>query len=460
MDIRYLLRRHEGKTLEFKRDLSSPLGVLRTLVAFANSSGGVLLLGVEDDRSVRGIPDALAQEERLASLVSDGIEPKLMPTIEIAAWRRVQLLAVEVFPSAQRPHWVRADGMPKGAYVRVGSTNRSPDAGLLAEMRREAGNEVYDETPLSDMNSEALDFRVASELFRARRVLKVADLRAVRALVRHQNRDVPSVGGLLLFGRDPQARFPDAWLQCGRFEGTTKARIIDRSEVRATLPTMLEGALAFVRKHALLGMEIEGLRRKDRWSVPMDAVREALVNAVVHADYSMTGRPLRLAIYDDRLEVENPGLLPAGMTVEDMVQGVSRLRNRVIGRVFAELGLIEQWGSGVPRMFDSCRESGVGAPRLSEVAFGFQVVLPLSQVRDSSHEISGTDARILGLLAENRDGLSTQSLAECLDMSGRAVRLRMAGLLAQGKVFVLGKGPRDPRRRYVLHETGGARNGE
>ena len=120
MDIRYLLRRHEGKTLEFKRDLSSPLGVLRTLVAFANSSGGVLLLGVEDDRSVRGIPDALAQEERLASLVSDGIEPKLMPTIEIAAWRRVQLLAVEVFPSAQRPHWVRADGMPKGAYVRVG----------------------------------------------------------------------------------------------------------------------------------------------------------------------------------------------------------------------------------------------------------------------------------------------------------------------------------------------------
>jgi ATP-dependent DNA helicase RecG len=91
------------------------------------------------------------------------------------------------------------------------------------------------------------------------------------------------------------------------------------------------------------------------------------LNAIVHADYAQQGAPIRIALFDDRIEIENPGLLPFGLTIEDIMQGVSKLRNRVIGRAFHELHLIEQWGSGIQRMTAACQEAGLEAPRLESV---------------------------------------------------------------------------------------------
>jgi ATP-dependent DNA helicase RecG len=164
MKIDEQLSSPEGKTLEFKRDLSSPKPILKTLTAFANTAGGILLVGVADDRSVRGLPDPLGEEERLASWISDGITPRLVPDIEIISWRRKQLLAVRVYPSALRPHWVCSEGLPDGVYVRVGSTNRRADTALMEAMRRHVAGVSYDENPLPELNTEALDFRAASVL--------------------------------------------------------------------------------------------------------------------------------------------------------------------------------------------------------------------------------------------------------------------------------------------------------
>lgn len=163
-DLEEILRRPEGKSLEFKRDLSSPAGVLKTIVAFANTSGGTLLIGVEDrSRHVRGVRDALDVEERLTSLVSDRIHPRLVPEIEMVPWRRTQVLVVQVYPSASRPHHLASEGPTRGTYVRVGSTNRRADAELMEEMRRFARGEAFDEQPMPGLDSEALDFRAASE---------------------------------------------------------------------------------------------------------------------------------------------------------------------------------------------------------------------------------------------------------------------------------------------------------
>jgi ATP-dependent DNA helicase RecG len=132
VDLIDLLRRPEGKTLEYKRDLSSPEGVLRTIVAFANTAGGVVLLGVEDrTRKVTGIPDVLDTEERLANLVADSIRPHLVPSIEIVPWRKTHLLAIEVYPSSSRPHHLERFGPEKGVFVRLGSTNRRADTSQI-----------------------------------------------------------------------------------------------------------------------------------------------------------------------------------------------------------------------------------------------------------------------------------------------------------------------------------------
>ncbi|MCK5842394.1 MAG: winged helix-turn-helix transcriptional regulator [Candidatus Sabulitectum sp.] len=192
------------------------------------------------------------------------------------------------------------------------------------------------------------------------------------------------------------------------------------------------------------------VRNDKRSNFPLVALREAAVNAVVHADYSMTGSPARISIFDDRIEIENPGLLQFGVTIEDLLNGVSVLRNRVIGRVFKELGLIEQWGSGIQRMIADCSEMGLRPPDFTETGRNFRVTIFTNPIGSSLFDRA--DSHILRLLRANPDGLSTSELATILDVTGRTVRNRMKSLVEKGFVLPVGTGPRDPRRRYVISD--------
>ena len=444
------LRRPEGKTLEFKRDLSSPDGLLRTVVAFANTAGGTLLVGVEDGtRHVRGIAEPLGLEEQIASLITDSIAPRLLPDLEVLSYRKTHVIAVQVYPSAVRPHHLLKAGPEAGTYVRVGSTNRRADAALIAEMQRFARGEAFDERPLPDINSEAISFRAASESFAAIRRLTRRELQTLQLLTEYQGRRVPTAGGMLLFGDDRLRCFPDAWIQVGRFEGTDRAAIADHAELKGSLLAGIEQAMAFVEKHSTRGMRIGRLRRSERWSLPPVAVREALVNAVAHTDYAQSGAPIRVALFDDRLEVENPGLLPFGLTVADLPLGVSKLRNRVIGRVLHELGLVEQWGSGVQRMVSACRDAGLATPMFEEIGIRFRVTLFTNQVQEPT--LDKLDAAIVSLVRA-ADGLATHEIAEKIRLTPRATRTRLGNLTARGLVREVGTGPQDPRRRYYSPE--------
>lgn len=340
--IEHLLTQPEGKTLEFKRDLSSPRNLLKTLVAFANSAGGIVLIGVADDRRVIGLEQPLDDEERLDNLIGDAIAPRLVPNVEILSWQDRNILAVEVFPGSNRPYYLKSEGLPDGVYVRLGSSNRQAGSALAAELRRSSEGIVFDEMPMPDLGPDDLDIQTAQRLFSDRRKLDEQALLSLRVLVRDQGRLVPSKGGMLLFGKDRGAYFPDAWVQCGRFIGVDKAHIFDHAEIHASLPDCVEQVMLFLKKHAIRGADFSNVRRQDVWSIPLLILREAVTNALVHADYSHPGAPIRVAFFDDRIEVESPGILVPGMTIEEMRQGVSNLRNRVIARVFRELGLIEQ----------------------------------------------------------------------------------------------------------------------
>ena len=474
MRLTEILRRTEGKNLEFKRDLSSPTGFLRTVVAFANTTGGIILIGVEDrTRHIRGVRDPLDLEERVVNLISDSIKPRLVPDVELLSYRHTHVLAVEVFPSPARPHHIAREGLQRGTYARVGSSNRLADAALVAEMRRYATGESFDEGALPTLDSEAVDFRVASESFAPMLTLTRGNLQTLRLLTPHQGRLVPTVGGILLFGTDRLTHFPDAWIQAGRFAGADKATIADHLDIKTPPVQAAEDAVAFVQKHALRGVKIGQVRREEQWSVPIVAIREAIINAVVHADYSQRGAPIRLAIFDNRIEVENPGLLPFGLTLEDLPQGISKLRNRTIGRVFHELGLVEQWGSGVQRMLATCREAGLAAPVWEEVGLRLRVTIYTGpnalQPTDSgaakrtaatpaegivlggtvtAYAIDAVDQSILALL-EGGAEYGTGQIAKAVGLSPRATRTRLVKLVSHGLVREVGTGPHDPKRRYI-----------
>lgn len=316
---------------------------------------------------------------------------------------------------------------------------------MIEELRRFARSEVYDEQIMPEIDSEAIDFRAASESFAPVRKLKRPDLETLRLVDKHQGRKAPTVGGMLLFGKERERYFPDAWIQSGRFHGTDKTRITDSVDIRSYPVQAVAEAIAFVQKHALHGFEIGAVHRKERWNLPPAAVREAVINAVVHADYAQRGAPIRVSIFDDRLEVENPGLLPFGLTVDDLRRGISKLRNRVIGRVFHELGLIEQWGSGIQRMTAACLEVGLVAPGLEEIGTHFHVTL--STVRTHAPTVDKTDQAILDALAGD-EGLTTREIAAIIELSARATRTRLSKLVERGLVSEVGTSPQDPKRRY------------
>ena len=187
MSLVDLLTHHEGKGLEFKRDDSSPEGIVRTVVAFANGAGGTLVVGVEDrTRRVRGVSEPTRLEERLASLISDRIEPRLLPDLQILPWRKTHVIAIRVFPSSTRPHYLKSQGPDRGVYVRVGSTNRRADPAQIDELERLVRGRTFDEETVPEVGVEAIDFEGARACFAPIRRLKATDLRTLQMTVLHQ----------------------------------------------------------------------------------------------------------------------------------------------------------------------------------------------------------------------------------------------------------------------------------
>ncbi|MFT3906019.1 MAG: ATP-binding protein [Steroidobacteraceae bacterium] len=320
---------------------------------------------------------------------------------------------------------------------------------MTAELGRRTGTGTFDEQPVPDLNSEAIDFAAVSQCFAERRPLRRQDLEALGLVVRHQGRKVPTVGGLLLFGRERLSSCPDAWIQAGRFAGTRRAELIDRADLTDYPVVALDQAVSFVERNTRLGMSVGRLKRRDVPAVPPAALREALVNAVVHADYTQPGGPIRVAVFDDRVEVENPGILLPGLTIEELREGLSRVRNRVLARVFNELGLVEQWGTGVRRMIDACTRAGLPEPGFAEVGLRFRVTLRTEPTGPAT--LDSTEQRIVGYIAAG-DGRSTAAIAKHAGLSTRAMQHRLAVLEQRGLVAVVGSGPRDPRRRWYVVE--------
>ncbi|SDI82122.1 ATP-dependent DNA helicase RecG [Pseudomonas flavescens] len=376
--IEQLLQQAENKQLEFKRDLSSPKPLLKALVAFANTAGGQRIIGVADNGDIVGVDDPLAEEERLGSLIADSIAPRLLPNIELLTVEGKTLLRVEVFLSSSRPRYLKALGPEHGVLVRQGSSNRQADVRLIAELGRLAAGETFDAMPMPELSLDDLDLPAMQQQFGASVALDEQKLLTLKLLTRYQGRLVPTKGAVLLFGKHRQLHFDDAWIQCGRFRGTDKVDIFDQSEIHDYLPQAVDSIELFLKKHAFKSAEFTAMRRTDVWSIPLTMLREAVINALVHSDYSQRGSPIRIAFFDDRIEIESPGMLLPGMTVEDMKNGVSMIRNPVIARVFRELKLIEQWGSGVKRIFAEAVALGLPEPQIQEIANRVRFIIALA----------------------------------------------------------------------------------
>ncbi len=365
----------EGKTREFKRDLSSPTKPLRTIAAFANSAGGLLVIGVADDGAVIGIDDPLAEEEGLASLIADSISPQLVPAIDIATVAGRTVLIVDVPLSTRRPHYLTSQGLPDGVYVRIGSSTRQADPALVAELERTARGVAFEDLPEPRATLADLDLATLSAV--RGRPTGDEDLIALGLAAKYSNKVVPTNAGILAACPDPARFLPSAWVQCGRLRGPKGTDIFDQIDVHGLMPLAVDRVLEFLLKHAYKTAVFGEVRRRDVYSIPIEPIREVVVNALVHANYAERGTPIRVAFYDDRIQVDSPGLLLPGMTVSSM-HLASRLRNASLARIFREAGIMEQWGTGIARVYEQLAQAGLPEPRVEEVIdrVRFTIYLP------------------------------------------------------------------------------------
>jgi len=201
--IQSYLARDEGKTLEFKENCKSLQHIVQTAVAFTNTAGGSIVIGVRDrTKEVVGITNPLAEEERLANAFADGIQPLLIPDIQIHSWRDRELIVVTI-PHAIGPYFLRSEGPDSGVYIRLGSTNRRADPEMIAEIRLLSRNTFFDEQPRTEISSEEVDFRAASELFAAvSRPLNFPKRKSLGLVVEYRGQEVPTNGAVLLFGKN------------------------------------------------------------------------------------------------------------------------------------------------------------------------------------------------------------------------------------------------------------------
>jgi len=450
--LEQLLARPESKTLEFKENTQSLHKIVQTIIAFANTAGGTLVIGIQDKtKNVIGVENILQDEERIANAVADSVNPTLLPTLQFISWRDRDVLIVTVSHSPG-PFYLKDKGEDTGVYVRLGSTNRIADAALIAEIKRIKEHTSFDQLPDLQATPDDLDMDLARKLFAAiDKPFTKSTARSLELIVNHRDTPRPTKGALMLFGKQRDELFPDPFVRMARFKGTTKTTAIDHANIKSAFPLAIDEILAFIRRNTSMRAVIHSVRREDIPEYPHEAVREAVINALLHADYSTMRSSIQVAIFDDRMEITNPGPLPLGLSLETALSGVSQLRNKVLGRVFRELTLIEQWGSGLARMNEICLQNEVIPPKFEELGLFFRVTLyPRTIEARPQHQW------YILLLAHVRQHkqISVVEAAKLWNVSSRTATTRLKLLCQEGLLVELSKGPFDPYKVFILPKPG------
>ena len=363
-----MIENGENSGVDFKRDVLANHQLAKTLVAFSNLEGGMVLLGVDDDATVTGLTrDRL--EEWVMTTCRDKIRPAIIPYFEtirnVVPGKDVAIVRV---PRGVDVHsqW---HNNRNTYFIRVGSESREPSPQELSRLFQQRGTFRADLRPVSGSKIDDLDRRRLKDYFSRTRqqVIPIDDddagWRTLLVNTEIMVDDGVSLSGLLLFGNTPKRFLPQAGVDAAAFLGMEKDyAAVERLALNGPMTPLMDQdgkilesgivdqALEFVRRNTPVTANLDyGGRRVERPAYPKDAVREALVNALIHRDYLLVNTDIELAIYKDRLEIISPGKLPNGITPERMRAGTRAARNQLLKDVMRDYGYLEHMGMGVPR---------------------------------------------------------------------------------------------------------------
>lgn len=473
----------ESKEVEYKEMVpANSKKYTKTAVAYANCAGGLLIFGVENNTwKVTGIPQEKVFEmaDAISNAIVDSCTPMIDFDIKYQTIEGKTIIIVQVYPGKRRPYYLKSEGKPNGVYIRVPGSTRVADDFIVKELEFQGSNRSYDqiiavgesvtEEEINDLCDKMYQYAISKcrnfqEEESVKKVTK-KNLISWGLLQIQEGKIVPTNGYMFLTNNN----MPEASVQCGVFKGTNRAVFVDRKEYGGPIYEQIDEAYQFVLRNIRMGAEFGGLLRRDVYELPVDSIRELIANAVVHRSYLEPAR-VQVALYDDRLEITSPGMLIGGFTIEDLKAGCCQARNRGLVNALTYMKIIEQWGSGIPRLLENCKNAGLKEPELLEIGGSFRVnmfrntelTLNISEqtqskngITDNTEQKKGTEKKeqkkgteksteiiertekIWKMICENPK-ITQSAMMEELGISRKKVQLALEKLTVDGRIERIG----------------------
>lgn len=441
----------ENNKVEFKRNINSDIS--KELVAFANSSGGRIFIGIEDDGVVHGFNTTNESKSRIQSMAIS-CDPTIFLELEIFD----KILVVHVPEGKNKPY-----RCTNGFYIRSGASSVKLSTQEIIEFIKSESRVKFEELYIPTISyPDSLDevaIKRYTRLCGISEVIGTEELLANLGVLYDDKTGIKlNNAGVLFFAKCPAKIMPHATVDCLLFKGNSKVRIIDRKIFEFDLVTNVDEAMAFLERHLNLVYEIKEVRRKEILEIPRFVLREALINAVTHRDYFEKGANVVVEIFDNRVTISNPGGLPKGLRPENFGKH-SVTRNSLIAGLLHRCRYIEKVGTGIQRMREGMKEVELPEPTFEFTEFFTVIFRRYNITKDIKQEFGLNDKRSERIIAILRQlvihkSLDVEKIATELSISTRTIRNDLEMLLQQGWIDALGN---TKGRSYKLNDLGNER---
>ena len=451
-----------------------PRSVTETVSAFCNGSGGTLILGLDEESGFRPAPgfDPVRIRESLARACADDVAPPVRPDVEIVPFEGAYVVVANIpeIDPLSKPCYLKDRGEYQGSFIRGGDGDRKLTEYEVGLLRANRGQPRYDRDPVDDASMADLDEDAVAALLRRVRQRQPRAFRSVPrevALQRlgvlvpaRQGKDVlvPSLAGLLTLSVYPQQFFPQLNVTFVVLPAVAKGvipeggpRFIDNRSFGGPIPLMVVDAVDAIARNMRVAATVKGVGREDTYEYPVEALREAVVNALMHRDYGplARGTQVQVEMYPDRLLIRNPGGLFGAVSEDELgTEGVSSSRNSVLSALLQEVNLpdtdhvvCENRGTGIPTMLEQLRRSGNASVKFSNAISHFTVIFsraerqaPASTFARESGATGGRAADILSLF-QGQAELSAADIVQATGLSRASVLRYLAQLVEEGRLL-------------------------
>ena len=449
----------ESRVIEYKQQLLDLRRISQTVVAFANGIGGEIVIGVEDKtRRIIGLDDKIVEDllERLPVSIADTILPTVTPLIHTKTIEDKEVVVIKVFQGMQKPYFIAKDGLERGVFIRIGSHTRRAEGALRDELLLKQQRLEYDEAPVVHCPREDLNLSLLPKGLRSEKALFSLDV-----LHRDQfsGEVSPTRGGILMLHPHPERLVPEAEVVISRMRGIEGRNTIESQVIQGPIPDQAEACIDILSSWLGVELRLKGAAYKPTdYKLPREAIREAVLNALFHRQYSIAGAT-KIALYADRLEIFNPGHFAGPFIPESLGDGTSYIRNRVVCGIARRLHLIEKRGTGIALIRSSMRNDGHPEPQFIEGPNWFKVILifeknhlsPKTTHTPATSPFGARDTmplhdRILEYMRSKVEAASAD-IARELGVSKATAIAHLNILQSEGRIKRIGAGPRTRYRR-------------